>query len=995
MPFNSAGVQANEIDLSGPVSAVPSGTPAGIIGTAGRGRAFVPVTVSVYSDFVAKFGDTDGKKFGPLAANEWLKNSQSLTYVRVLGVGDGRKRTTSGNNAGMVTNAGFVVGQQQPAANGILADNVYANSNGVPGRLHFLGCYMSESAGSTFFSEAGIQPSSMARPIIRGLIMAASGVVPMVSGAFTIDSSAPTATTVATAAGPKGAPTGSVNLNSGKQEFVLLLNGHIGSTTYPRVYTASFDIDAPNYFGNVLNTDPTKIQNAGHYLYSQYDIHSSVAVVTGTGVIDATLAKVAGVEDSAFITTSSLGRNVGSTTIPNFESYQDRFQTALSPYIISQKFGGTPVNLFRIYALDDGLSSRKLKISISNIAKSQSSTYQFGTFDLLVRDFNDTDDVPVVLEKFLGINLDPGSDRYIAKVIGDYNAYYDFDRSEGSQRLVIAGKFPNMSNYIRVYMNPIVETGGVSATALPVGFRGFGHLVTSGSSILAAPYGSPTNGMLVVPQSGTLVRSVVPPVPMRRNIRVGAPPTDRALSNFYWGVQFEKVGSVIEPNKYKIANASIDSFTKYQPKFQTTWQNAWVIDNQGAADSAGTIFDCDRFNNNMFTLENIQIRTGSNGLADPREWVSASYSRSGSITANDTNKTRAFSVDTDLADSSTRTYAKFSFFLQGGFDGVNIFDSETAALTNTAVKREMDDSAQGQANGPTVRSFKKAIDVFSEKTNADINVLAIPGIRHSVITDYSINMVENQRFDTLYVMDVEERDVINTVVTSSSTQQSSVTNTVNNFLNRSLDTTFAAAYYPDLFIQDPSTLSNVQCPPSVGVLGAIALNDAVGHPWFAPAGFTRGALKSTQETAVKLSRSDLDQLYQANINPITSFPDSNGVVVWGQKTLKATASALDRVNVRRLLIEIRRQVKAVSNLIIFEPNRDTTLARFKNLINPILKNIQTNSGLDQYKIALDSSTTTQADIENNTIRGKIWLKTTHTAEFISIDFVVTNQGATI
>jgi len=149
------------------------------------------------------------------------------------------------------------------------------------------------------------------------------------------------------------------------------------------------------------------------------------------------------------------------------------------------------------------------------------------------------------------------------------------------------------------------------------------------------------------------------------------------------------------------------------------------------------------------------------------------------------------------------------------------------------------------------------------------------------------------------------------------------------------------------------------------------------------------------ESQVKLNRSNLDTLYEADINPITSFPQSAGVIVFGQKTLLAAQSSLDRVNVRRLLIDIRRKVRKVANTILFEPNRAATLARFSAAVSPILTRIQQQQGLDRFKVQIDTSTTTQSDVENNTVRGKIFLQPTRAVEFIALDFVVTNQGANI
>jgi phage tail sheath protein FI len=243
-------------------------------------------------------------------------------------------------------------------------------------------------------------------------------------------------------------------------------------------------------------------------------------------------------------------------------------------------------------------------------------------------------------------------------------------------------------------------------------------------------------------------------------------------------------------------------------------------------------------------------------------------------------------------------------------------------------------------------------------------------------------------------MDIEGRDQLNNVVTSSITQRFSVTNTANAFRSRNLDSSFAAAYFPDLVMIDPDGAEQ-QVPASVGVLGAFSKNDSLAHPWFAPAGFARGSMNSVIDTAVKLNRDNMDSLYDVDINPITSFPQSSDVVVFGQKTLQAADSALDRVNVRRLLIDVRRKVKTVANSILFEPNRESTLARFSAAVDPILATIQAQQGVDRFKVVIDTSTTTQIDVENNTVRGKIFLQPTRSVEFISLDFVVTNAGADI
>ena len=1114
--FKSAGVKTREIDLSQPTRLGPVGIPAGIIGTALEGPAFVPLTFANFSDFITAYGASDGEKFGPIAVSQWLTNAQAVTYMRVLGIGDGKQR----NSNGTVTNAGFTVGGRIVQESGIIGDNAFANSGvgAVEGRAYFLGCFMSESLGSTIFSDAGIQKASIgnltasvtitsagapsagqaitlttadgtsatftghsstqndslfavgsanngltglsssiaakatvkdkliiralgsnsfrihqataghdgnttiannlanvsiaggtagaageftgglnlnhAVPILRGVLLAPSGVLLHLSASRTSNGSqAPLKTSTATSAdnvisGREGSITGSLNLAT--QEFVLLMNGYgntdVSKTTH---ITASFDMTSPNYFANILNTNPFKIEEEGHLLYGHYDVYPDLAVVTGSGALKAGVyanpEKTK--EDIALLLTSSLARNAGSSTVPNYEDFGDRFTHASSPFIISQNFAGTPKDLFRIHMLSAGAGvSNKFKFSIENIRKSSSTTNLYGTFDLIVRQFTDTDEEPRVVESFRGLSLDPMSDRYIARVIGDQDIKYNFDVAEASQKLIVEGNHPVRSRYIRVEVAADVASGIGENTALPLGFRGPNHLVTSGS-LLA---NEPDNAYMV----STIVQSIVePPVPYRKTIAVGTGIQKKSDTRLYWGVNTVRQTSATQPNLASLFDKSFNTYSKHFPSHRTDSPNFSVGNNAGTADSNGAILDSDRFNNNKFSLENILVRTGADGLADPEQWLSASFLRRNASVGdiNHGTKVRGFSVD-DLGKVANTRYAKFTFFAQGGFDGVNMFDEEKSKLSNTAVKREMDDTSSSGVSDNTVASYRKALNIMNSKDDVDIQVLAVPGIRHSSVTDYAIQKIED-RFDAIYIMDIEERDQVNTVITSS-VQKPHVSNTVTSFKNRALDTSFAAAYFPDVVVTDPSTQTLVQVPPSVAVLGAYSLNDRVAHPWFAPAGFTRGALNTVEMPSVKLNRTNLDDLYEADINPIAEFPGV-GITIWGQKTLQADNSALDRINVRRLLIDVRRKIRNIANSLLFEPNREETLERFTSLVNPILQRVQEQSGVERFKAVIDTSTTTQADVENNTIRGKIFLQPTRSVEFVALDFVVTNAGSNI
>ena len=985
------GVYSGEVDLTGVSTSAPAGPSAGIIGTAQSGPAFVPVSVGSVDDFNRLFGEATSTNYAAIAGQQYFANAaspSSVTFLRALGAGNGQQRSTA---TGQVTNAGFLVGEKQVQANGNVSNNPYAVSGGVLGRTYFLGCYMSESAGSTVFSEAGIQVNARSQPILRAVILAPSGVTLTLSGNFNSNNSP--ATTAATVSGPNGAITGSVNMTD--STFVMLLNGYSGKVNS---ITGSFDPANPNHFAQnaSVNRDLTKIEEYGHALYAYYDIPSSLAFVTGSGILNATAARIyTGLEDAAFITTGSLARDASTSSTPNYENFRDRYSHAKTPFVVSQDFGGTKYDLFRIHALGDGAyTNTRFVFGIQNIVPGvDSSTY--GTFDLVLYSypvgqvFNLT---PMPGVDFSGLTLDPDSPNYIAARIGDQNTYFDFDKGITSQKIVTDGDYPVINPYIRVEMSDIFLAGEVPISSLPIGHRGYGHLVTSGSQLLtnltdAASFASGQNDVLK--------RVTEPPVPYRRNISNGGV-VDTSL---YWGIQFTDVPGITDFNSTTSKLSYIDSHTKFFPSFAPTSMNFFVENNPGVATVDGNVKDVDLFNNNFFSLERIKVVTGSSAIsnrADSTQWANASYVRNGNISVDDTAKTRAFQVN-DLKETGNRQFVAFLFTAQGGFDGVNSFNNDKSILSNDAFKREIDDAvSQGGTSGPTVAAYRKAIDIIGSKDDADIILLTIPGIRNSAVTDYAISAIEN-RFDSLYLMDIEERDSYNVVLTGSyDGSQVSISNTINSFSNRGLNTSFAAAYFPDINI--PFDGSTTRVPPSVGVLGAFAFNDRVSYPWFAPAGANRGVITTVGTAATQIKQGTLaDSIYVAHINPILDITSNSDrkLVIYGQRTLLAKASSLDRVNVRRLLIYLRRQIRSVANQIIFEPNTAATLERFNGLVNPILASIRAKGGLDRYKVVIDSTTTTQADIENNTIRGKIFIQPTRSIEFIALSFELTNAGVTL
>ena len=209
---------------------------------------------------------------------------------------------------------------------------------------------------------------------------------------------------------------------------------------------------------------------------------------------------------------------------------------------------------------------------------------------------------------------------------------------------------------------------------------------------------------------------------------------------------------------------------------------------------------------------------------------------------------------------------------------------------------------------------------------------------------------------------------------------------------KTLDTNYVATYYPWVKILDENKNKPTWVPPSVILPGVYSNNDRIGQEWFAPAGLNRGGLTDVLEAQTRLTNLERDDLYDNRINPIATFP-GQGVVVFGQKTLQGKPSALDRINVRRLLINLRKFIASSSRFLVFEQNTTALRNRFLNIVNPYLEEVQANSGLTAFRLVMDDSNNTPDVVDRNQLVGQIFIQPTRTAEFIVLDFVVQPTGA--
>jgi phage tail sheath protein FI len=259
-------------------------------------------------------------------------------------------------------------------------------------------------------------------------------------------------------------------------------------------------------------------------------------------------------------------------------------------------------------------------------------------------------------------------------------------------------------------------------------------------------------------------------------------------------------------------------------------------------------------------------------------------------------------------------------------------------------------------------------------------MIVAPGViqsKHSYISNALVDLAE-QRNDAFLLLD---STVAGDTVAQAVTQASS------------LDTNYAASYYPWIKTIDINTNKLITVPPSVLLPGVFAANDAVAAEWFAPAGLNRGGLTGAISVLNRLTQSEKDTLYEGKVNPIVQFPGT-GIVVFGQKTLQDKPSALDRINVRRLLLTVRKYIASTSRYLVFEQNTAETRNAFLNIVNPYLENIQQRQGLYTFRVVMDNSNNTPDVIDRNILKGAIYLQPTKTAEFIQIDFNILPTGAT-
>jgi len=494
------------------------------------------------------------------------------------------------------------------------------------------------------------------------------------------------------------------------------------------------------------------------------------------------------------------------------------------------------------------------------------------------------------------------------------------------------GDYPNRSRHIRIELSEDTLNGNLSELSLPYGFAG-----------VSAPYLVASFG------AHATVKPRVIQTAWSDGNALGAP-----TSKVGWSATQQRDAKLFYGYDYTATNNTNQSYLAPLPTGHTAVSYVPLPGAGAAAAGVATATVAE------FSLDNI---------AD-----------GGSITVKEVAPTTVGGdgTDLDITNSAHVAYRKFTVPMQGGFDGHEPHREKKIGSAIVAGNTQGFDLTNSAASGSV--GFKQAIDAIKNPESFDINLLVIPGVnyeQHPYICQYAIDVCE-ERQDCFYIMDLAKYTAtISEAITTGAL----------------LDTNYAAGWYPWVKVLNSNTNRFLWAPPSVVLPEVFASNDNSAAEWYAPAGLNRGGIDAATQVKSRLTRANRDELYENKINPIATFP-GQGIVAWGQKTLQKKASALDRINVRRLLIALKKFVASSSRYLVFEQNTEATRNRFLNIVNPYLASVQERQGLYAFRVVMDETNNTPDVIDRNQLVGQIYLQPARAAEFIVLDFNILPTGAT-
>lgn len=947
--FVSPGFYSSEKDLSF-VTRQVGVTTLGLVGETTRGPAFQPVFISNYDEFQTFFGGQNPTKFKesgypkyelPYIAKSYLTQSNQLFVTRVLGF--------SGYDAG--------------EAWGITLDAALDPSTVVSTSGATYVGFSGDSMITYTVSTGGTLTYTSADPDIQTLIN--DGLLTNELSFLATASASATTTVPCTYV-----KTGNVFNGTGFNLYVTNIVGTGATTGYTSGVTTSC---SGTSYSDVENQIVALLRSRGEY----NGFEELVPEVSGTTSADDTYIEFASTPTGAL--TDPLADFTLSgvcTTFGDF-SYSVSFDTSKRNYIskvlgVGEKDGKTSVFVEELYQnmMDKLMTDDKVRgINLSlvdyvsglpfsdykqeytpavtpyvvselrgtnllrlfrfwTIADGNAANKQVKIsitnikpddkeFDIEVRSFYDTDANKVVLEKFSRLTMNPSSNNYIAKRIG-----------------TLDGDYASLSSYILVELDDTTDT----SDAFPAGMIG----------VPLRDYQQVANTDVLDPT--ICYKQAYGTYENKRKVYLGISNTVGVDQDF-----FDYKG-IPDSNDYNMWTGLTKGFHM-------------DIDATGA------------------TIDGVQIVYNSSGDTYSPVFLFD--------TGNAEFRTDAGIVGTDYEKIYAR---KFTMAPYGGFDGWDIYRDRRTNTDTYAIQGAKSVQALAANNNPIVNraltngdngttsdyyAYLEAIWTFNNPESVNINLFATPGIdgfENTGLAEETIEMIEQERADSLYIMTIPDQDSGGEVFSSE--------DVVDQLDAAGYDSSYTATFFPWVQVDDTENNVYIYLPCTRDYVRNAALTDNIAFPWYAVAGIQRGDVAAIKARA-KLTQANRDTLYAGRINPVTTFA-SDGIKIWGNKTLQVKETALDRINVRRLLLQARKLISAVSVRLLFEQNDDIVRAQFLGKVNPILDNIRSERGLTDFRVELDDSPESR---DRNELCGKIFIKPTRALEFICVEFNIMNTGA--
>jgi len=897
--FTSPGAKFKERDLTFVTRNVGI-TTLGLVGETLKGAAFEPVFLQDKTQFSSRFGGQSVKRFSngnlqyqlPYVANSYLGESNQLWVTRVLGL--------SGYDAGdawaITLNAGVDTGTTGAVSSvtntGVtFIDNTYlgVTLNAVLDSGTSFSGYTKISATefegySHSFTATTVNPDGTGEVTDVVTLMSGTSLTAYENMVLAVVRSRGYVVDQVNAAPQTIFDTTSLTIPASGNTTLTGIGDMFGtfklraySTGSTAVYTVSLDPNSSSFLPNVVGFEP-KDKNTKIWVQAVYPDLIKKLDADGIGYgINTVLIKC----DTDFYT-----------------NYKTQFKTPETPWVVSQLKGSALNKLFKFISISDGdAANQEIKISIANI---NPITLEF---DVVIRDFYDTDANPRVLETFSRCTMIKGLTNYIGQRIGTSDGEYDIQ-----------------SKYVMV---ELADEYGIED--FPAGFEGFKF----------NDFGTGA--------TGSAVAGVTPAIFYKTKYN-----DDERIKKVYLGV------SELGYNAGTAVGTGIN-----QNFFNFNGQGGFV-NTKGFHMDSGATGTYDGF---QFEVGVGQFQTVNN-VVDPLNPYYLIATR------------------------------KFTLVPAGGFDGWDVNRGYRSYGDLYRQNGIYDGVVPNAAPMNDFQAWGTAIGTYANPEEVTINLFSTPGINWSdqnILVQDTIEMIEQQRTDTLYVIDSPDVS-IPVVVGDGGKADVIASNDIVDLLDTAeIDSSYSCTYFPWIQMRDTQNNVNIYLPPTGEVVKAMAFTDNTSFPWFAPAGLNRG-VTDARKSKYKLSLEARDILYAGRINPMADFADA-GTAIFGQKTLQVKESALDRINVRRLLLQIKVLIANIAIRLVFEQNDQATIDQFLQKATPVLDTIKRERGLYEFRIKMDDSNNTTETRDRNELYGEIFLKPTRSLEFIGITFTITPSGA--